>query len=529
VTLLKKALAVFGLLAVLTIVGEYLVVANARTTRTQVAQFKAKTTAFQRSVLAMVTDWYTWDDQNNMYILVAATSPANHSLIEATYAQGMQGATQFTSDLAVARRTAPAAAAATLAQVARDVEGYNAFSEQARTDELAGRVQAASVIITVTNADISNKLMSDLGNAQQAADKQASAALASLEAKEQSMSTTAIVVGVLLVSFLVALAVMFLRNVIHPVRQLRTRMEDIAEGDADLTARVSDDRVDEFGDLARAFNLFIERIQGIMIAFSESIVALLSASEALKAITVDTGANADRTAATAESVSTAADMVATHIQAIAAGAEEMGASIGAIASNAEHAAQVANNGRARAEETNARVQRLSVSSAEIGSVVRTISTIAEQTNLLALNAAIEAARAGDAGKGFAVVANEVKDLAAETARATDDITAKVVAIQAETGDAVEAIAEIASVISQISAIQETIASAVEQQNASTSEITRSAADVAGNAGEITTSISAVARAVSDTSVGVSASSETIAELGQLSASLSALVTQFRIT
>lgn len=318
------------------------------------------------------------------------------------------------------------------------------------------------------------------------------------------------------------------RTVMGPLLGLRDRMQDIATGEGDLTARLDATSGDEIGDLGRAFNRFIERIQGVMVGFSESIVALLSASEALGAITVDTGDNADRTATTAAGVSSAANQVATNITAVAAGAEQMGASIREIARNASNAAEVAATARRRADEANARIQSLAVSADEIGGVVHTISGIAAQTSLLALNATIEAARAGDAGKGFAVVASEVKDLAGGTATATDDITARVSAIQGSTTLAVEAIADIAAVIEEISSIQGMIAAAVEQQNASTLEIGRWATEVAGNASEITTSISGVAQAVTDTSVGVASSSETIGELARLSDSLSALISQFKI-
>ena len=134
------------------------------------------------------------------------------------------------------------------------------------------------------------------------------------------------------------------------------------------------------------------------------------------------------------------------MQTVAAGSEEMGASIREIAQNATEAARVAAQAVEVADATNATVAKLGESSAEIGNVVKVITSIAEQTNLLALNATIEAARAGEAGKGFAVVANEVKDLAQETARATEDITRRVEAIQADTGGAVEAIGEIAAII-----------------------------------------------------------------------------------
>ncbi len=196
--------------------------------------------------------------------------------------------------------------------------------------------------------------------------------------------------------------------------------------------------------------------------------------------------------------------------------------------NAARAADVAVQGRQQAEEASSRVQRLATASAEIGGVVRLINAIAEQTNLLALNATIEAARAGEAGRGFAVVAGEVKELAAETARATGDITARVSSIQAETDQTVQAISSIATVIEEISEIQATIAAAVEEQSASTAEISRSAGDVAASASEITFSIGEVAIALNGAGDGINSSNATVKELADLSSSLSSLISQFKI-
>jgi methyl-accepting chemotaxis protein len=214
---------------------------------------------------------------------------------------------------------------------------------------------------------------------------------------------------------------------------------------------------------------------------------------------------------------------------VATGAEEMGASIKEIAKNATDAAKVATSAVKAAETTTAIVSKLGDSSTEIGQVIKVITSIAQQTNLLALNATIEAARAGEAGKGFAVVANEVKELAKATAKATEDISRKIEAIQTDTGAAVAAIASISGVINQINDISSTIATAVEEQNATTNEMSRNVSEAAHGSGEITSNIGGVAAAAESTSRGAADTQKAAQELVQMSSQLSGLVEQFKLS
>ena len=208
--------------------------------------------------------------------------------------------------------------------------------------------------------------------------------------------------------------------------------------------------------------------------------------------------------------------------------EEMTASIREIAQNATEAASVATGAVGVASQAQDTVASLGESSAEIGQVIKVITSIAQQTNLLALNATIEAARAGDAGKGFAVVANEVKELAKETAKATEDIGRKIEAIQGDTSGAVSAISEISEVIGRINDIQTTIASAVEEQTATTNEIARSVTEAAGGANGIADDISQVASAADDTRQGAQNTLQSATELSTMAAELKAQVGRFRV-
>ena len=181
-----------------------------------------------------------------------------------------------------------------------------------------------------------------------------------------------------------------------------------------------------------------------------------------------------------------------------------------------------------AETTNLTIAKLGESSTEIGNVIKVITSIAEQTNLLALNATIEAARAGEAGKGFAVVAKEVKELAKETAKATEDISQKIETIQGDTRAAIEAIDEISTIINNVNDIQTTIATAVEEQTATTSEMSRGVSEAATGSSEIARNIAGVADAASNTTIGASDSQKAAAELARMAADLQALVGDFQI-
>ncbi len=270
-----------------------------------------------------------------------------------------------------------------------------------------------------------------------------------------------------------------------------------------------------------------ENLQRVLSQVNDNALALGSASEELTAINQQLAGNAEETSTQANVVSAAAEEVSRNVQTVATGTEEMSASIKEIAKNANEAAKIAMTAVKVADTTNATVAKLGDSSTEIGKVIKVITSIAQQTNLLALNATIEAARAGEAGKGFAVVANEVKELAKETAKATEDIGQKIEAIQTDTKGAVEAIAQIGAIIGQINDISNTIASAVEEQTATTNEIGRNVSEAAKGSTEIAQNISGVAQAARSTSDGLADAQKAASQLSKMAADLQALVGQFK--
>jgi methyl-accepting chemotaxis protein len=325
---------------------------------------------------------------------------------------------------------------------------------------------------------------------------------------------------------LLAVSIATSRSIFLRLRVIVDRVRDVAEGD--LTRRTDITSDDEIGELAKCFNLAIGRLDEMIRAISQNALQVASASEEMVITSQQIAASSEETSAQANIVSQAAQQVSQNLQTVATGAEEMGASIKEIAKNATEASKVATSAVRVAEITTATVTKLGDSSTEIGQVIKVITAIAQQTNLLALNATIEAARAGEAGKGFAVVANEVKELAKETAKATEDISGKIEAIQTDTKAAVDAIASISAVINQINDISSTIATAVEEQNATTNEMSRNVSEAAHSSGEITGNIAGVAEAAQGTTRGATDTQKASQQLVETSALLRQLVEQFMI-
>jgi methyl-accepting chemotaxis protein len=315
-------------------------------------------------------------------------------------------------------------------------------------------------------------------------------------------------------------------------QELQTKVDSILEvvsaaAQGDLTKSITVSGEDAIGMMGDGLDAFFEDLRKNMANISTMAQSLGDASGNLSSVSQQMAGNAEETTAQANVVSAASEEISRNVQTVATGSEEMNASIREISHNAQEAARVAASAVTVAEKTNETVGKLGTSSAEIGEVVKVINSIAEQTNLLALNATIEAARAGEAGKGFAVVANEVKELANQTGKATEEISGKIQAIQNDTKGAVDAIAEISQVINQINDISNTIASAVEEQTATTAEIGRNVGEAAKGSSEINQNISGVAQAAENTSQGVSQAQDAAQQLSQMAEDLKKLVGQFR--
>ncbi|QTE29540.1 methyl-accepting chemotaxis protein [Pengzhenrongella sicca] len=325
-------------------------------------------------------------------------------------------------------------------------------------------------------------------------------------AAAKSTEATQVLLIALSTGLVVAVTLGFLtaQAIRRGVERVRSALDAMAGGD--LTVRASVTSRDEIGEMARSLALAQASLRATLTGVGETAQTVAAAAEQLSAANTQVAAGSEETSAQAGVVAAAAQQVSRDVQTVAAGAEQMGASIREIAQNANDAAKVATKATGVVAATNSTVTQLGTSSQEIGHVVKTIKSIAEQTNLLALNATIEAARAGEAGKGFAVVAGEVKELARETAQATEEITRRVEAIQVDTSGAVVMMGEISEIIAAINDYQLTIASAVEEQTATTNEMSRSVTEAATGSGEIAGNIAGVAS-------GAASSSEVLAQMG----------------
>lgn len=313
--------------------------------------------------------------------------------------------------------------------------------------------------------------------------------------------------------------------------ELRARVDTIlaavhAAASGNLTHDIPVLGSDAIGQLGVELGRFFRDLRQSIGKIAGHADTLAAASEELSAVNKSVTVSAGNTSAEARVVSAATDEVTRNIQTAAIGTEEMGASIHEISRNAADAARVAGEAVQLAERTNGMMSQLDSSSQQIGKVLKLITSIAQQTNLLALNATIEAARAGEAGKGFAVVAKEVKDLAKETAHATEEIGQRIETIQSDTARALGAIREIGAIITRIHEIQTVIAGAVEEQTATTNEMARNIADAARGSGEISQTIATVARDAEATSESTNSSEKATGELAAMAADLRRLVNRF---
>jgi methyl-accepting chemotaxis protein len=413
-------------------------------------------------------------------------------------------------------------------EIRRTYDEFRAISDHEIQLRRAGNEkEAVELCFSPQTSEIRNRMRAAAGEMKAFQDKQKDEALKD-QASVQSRAVLVVVALALFgVIFGLLVAVVISRSVAGAISRMSEVIQQIAGKNLDI-ADLEVTGEDEIGQACLALNEMKNSLREVIQRIVDTAQRVASASEELSVTSQQISANSEETSAQAGTVSQATQLVSQNLQSVSTGAEEMTSTIQSIASNAHEAATVAANAVQTAQGANAIVAKLGASSGEIGEVIKVITSIAQQTNLLALNATIEAARAGEAGKGFAVVANEVKELAKQTAKATEDISRKITAIQTDTQGAVQSIGAISGVISQISDISGTIATAVEEQSATTNEMTRNVADAAKGSGEITRNIEGVAEAARGTSSSAQESQKAANGLAEMATELHTLVGQFKI-
>ncbi|TAN44007.1 MAG: methyl-accepting chemotaxis protein [Rhodospirillales bacterium] len=369
--------------------------------------------------------------------------------------------------------------------------------------------------------------------------------------RSKALASGAIVAMITLL--VIVLSVLVARNTARPIVQTTREMQRLAEGDTNV-AIFGCDRKDEVGDMANAVQVFKENmirnremeaqararqahdlerarqrdeltadfdkmITDMLVKVSNTVAHVHGASDGLHAA-------AEQTSRQGAAVAAAADQASANVQTVASATEELGASTQEISRRVQETTRITQEAVAGIQEASATMDGLAQATGKIGEIVKLINDIASQTNLLALNATIEAARAGDAGKGFAVVANEVKNLANQTAKATEEIGSQVAGMQGSTEQALEATKRVADVIARVDEVVATIASAAEQQNAATHEIARNIQQASQGTREVTSSISEVSQAAVETGRLSGAMSDVAEELKTEADSLKGRVEHF---
>ena len=347
------------------------------------------------------------------------------------------------------------------------------------------------------------------------------------EATQSFITTFTIIMLISVIILSIVLGQVLRNSIIKPLNGLMLSINDLANSKLGTTV-ANNDHSGVIGRIASSTSTLQANLRSALKEISENSLVISSSAEELAAVSAELSAAAEETAAQASEVAKSSDMVSNNTQTVASAVEEFSSSIREISTNTAQASTVAHQAVDLVMETNQKMGKLNESSMQIGQILKVISGIAEQTNLLALNATIEAARAGDFGKGFAVVANEVKELARQTTKATNEISEYISAIQGDATDTMMSINDISGIITRIDDVLNMIASAVEEQATVTNEIARNVSDSANGVAVIADTVKSVAIASQNTTHGSAEVQKSSVELARVASQLKTLVGRFQL-
>ena len=422
--------------------------------------------------------------------------------------------------------SSPSAPAADRDQIEALVAKYRDARQQLVTFAKAGDTTSFIAYRTSTTTPITKSVFAEMDKVS-GLEKQAATDMAVKGSSDYHQAVTLLlVIGAVALVVAVLVAAFVARSIAGPLSKALTVVQGLATGRLDQRVAIS--TRDEVGQLAAALDTTMDRLTDTMRRIAGNATTLAASSEELTSVATQLSSGAEESSTQAQVVSAATEEISANIGTVAAAGDEMAAAIREIATSTAEASMTAASAVSAAGAAGDTLERLSASSREIGEVVKLITSIAEQTNLLALNATIEAARAGEMGKGFAVVAGEVKELAQQTARATEEIVAKVGSTQSDAAAAASAISEITEVIARIDGLQSTIAAAVEEQSATTSEMVRNVTEVSSGSQEIAANISGIAASSDQTTAGATHTATTAGEVSRAAAELNDLVGTFTL-
>ncbi len=458
----RRAAVAFAVVFVVSLAASAAVFTLASASSNRLSDYRTQVAQLDATMWALCSDFYSYDDQMNMYVAVLAGGNDRDGLAETTYQQAVAARSAMGTRLDRADRLAPTAALrALLAQLRKDYVGYNGFADQTRAAAVGGDVQRAVYLTTIGNLEPSNDIMPTLDKASQAVTGLVAGELNGLDARQGDLRTVSIVSAALIAAMIIGLAAGTQWMLFRPLIRVKSQMTRIASGEAQLTDRLAVQGNDEIAQLGRAFNAVLD----VLSAKEGEIVTTQAERGRVLLHSLEQQRRAEQTIRTRAQtiIDETASSVAIDLAELSDQVQIVRQAATTIEERVAAADQATRGVVDQAKDADRVVAELTVSLRQISGMAELIAGVADQTKLLALNATIEAARAGAAGRGFSVVASEVKDLAMTTAKSTSQITKTIAMLERNTGEVASAIVAMSSGITGVDDATDVLRSVARQQ------------------------------------------------------------------